>query len=140
MKDSDAHTKSLLASNVHRFSKAPSPRHEPNESEAFDAYEKAHAVSRETLVLEVRLANGDTMSWPYSSLRKVKYFGKGLLELRFDGDIVLAEGKNLERLRVAINEHRQRFIEEGTDIERGLKEEDAVHIDHIEIREKEEES
>jgi hypothetical protein len=141
MKDSDTHSKNVTpGSNVHRLLKPLPPRHEPNEQEAFDVYEKAHAISREALMLEVRLVNGDTVSWPYSSLRKVKYFGKGRLELHFDGDLVIAEGKNLERLRVAINEHRQRFIQEGTDIERGLKDEDAVHIDRIEITKAEDES
>jgi hypothetical protein len=139
MKDNDTHTKPTNA-NVHRFVKALPPRHEPDEAEALDVYEKAHAISREALMLEVRLVNGDTVSWPYSSLRKVKYSGKGILELRFDGDLVIAEGRNLQRVRAAINEHRQRFIQEGTDVERGLKDEDAVHIDRIEITKAEDES
>jgi hypothetical protein len=141
MKDKDAHaTPATPSSNVHRFAKAIPPRHDLDAEEALDAYEKARAISREALVLEVRLVNGDTVSWPYSSLRKIKYFGNGHLELRFDGDLVIAEGRNLHRLKDAINEHRQRFIEEGTDIERGLKDEDAVHIDRIEITEREEDS
>jgi len=142
MKDSDTHTKNVTSgTNVHRLLKPLPPRHEPNEQEAFDAYEKAHAISREALMLEVRLANGDTVSWPYSSLRKARYFiGKGVLELRFDGDLVISEGRNLNRLKDAINEHRQRFIQEGTDVERGLKDEDAVHIDRIEITKAEDES
>jgi hypothetical protein len=140
MKDKDTHTHSgATNSNVHRFTKALPPRHESDAEEALDAYEKAHAISREALMLEVRLLNGDTVGWPYSSLRKIKYFGNGHLELRFDGDLVNAEGRNLHRLKDAINEHRLRFIEEGTDIERGLKDEDAAHIDRIEIREREEE-
>jgi hypothetical protein len=140
MKDKDTHTTPVPASsNVHRFTKAVPPRHEPDEAEALDAYEKAHAISREALMLEVRFPNGDTVSWPYSSLRKCKYFGKGLLELRFDGDLVIAEGKNLQRVRDAIREHRQRFIQEGTDVERGMKDEDAVHIDRIEITKAEDE-
>jgi hypothetical protein len=138
MKDNATHTKPVLA--VHKYVKAPPPSHELDEAEALDVYEKAHAISREALMLEIRFANGDTVSWPYSSLRKVKYFGKGLLELRFDGDLVIAEGKNLQRVRAAINEHRQRFIQEGTDVERGLKDEDAVHIDRIEITKAEDES
>jgi len=140
MKDSDTHTPHVTpGANVHRFSKPQPPRREPDEAEALDAYEKAHAISREALMLEVRFPNGDTVSWPYSSLRKVKYSAKGLLELRFDGDLVTAEGKNLQRVRAAVNEHRQRFIQEGTDIERGLKDEDAVHIDRIEITKVEDE-
>jgi len=139
MKDKDTNTKpGATNTNIHRFVKNLPPRHEPDAEEALDAYEKAHAVSREALVLEVRLVNGDTVSWPYSSLRKAKYFGNGHLELRFDGDLVIAEGRNLHRLKDAINQHQQRFIQEGTDIERGLKDEDAVHIDRIEITEREE--
>jgi hypothetical protein len=135
MKDEKAHSKPVLAA-VHKYVKGMSPRHEPDTNEALDAYEKAHAISREALVLEVRYANGDTVSWPYASLRKCKYYiGKGLLELRFDNDLVVAEGRNLQRVRDAINEHRQRFIQEGTDIERGLKDDDAIHIDRIEITE-----
>jgi len=133
MKD-NTNTKPVLA--VHKYIKGASPRHEPDADEALDAYEKAHAISREALVLEVRLANGDTVSWPYSSLRKVKYYiGKGMLELHFDDDLVIAEGRNLQRVRDAINEHRQRFIQEGTDVERGLKDDDAIHIDRLEITE-----
>jgi hypothetical protein len=136
MKDKDANsTPGAASSNIHRFVKTLPPRHEPDAEEASDAYEKARALSREALVLEVRLVNGDTVSWPYSSLRKAKYFGNGHLELHFDGDVVIAEGRNLHRIKDAINEHRQRFIQEGTDVERGLKDEDAVHIDRIEITE-----
>jgi len=47
----------------------------------------------------------------------------------------IAEGRNLLRLHDSITQHRQRFIQEGTDIERGLKDDDAVHIDRILITE-----
>ena len=133
MKDKDVLPKPVLA--VHKYIKPQPPRHEPDEAEALDAYANAHALSRETLSFEVRRANGDSISWPYSSLRKIKYFGGGVIELRFDGDMVSAEGRNLQRLKDAINEHRQRFIQEGTDIERGAKPEDAMHIDRIVIKE-----
>jgi len=135
MKDKDNKT-----STVHKFTKAIPPRQEPDEDEARDAYDKAHAISRETLMLEVRLANGDTVSWPYSSLRKLKYSGKGVIELRFDGDVVIAEGRNMQRLKNAINEHQQRFLQEGTEIERGLKPEDAAHIERISIMDSDDEN
>jgi hypothetical protein len=138
MKDSDAHTKSLLTSNVHRFSKAPAPRHEPDAAEAFDSFLEARAQSREAVMLDIKLASGRIMSFPYSSLELADYLPDGRLLLDFGKRHVTAEGRNMLRLREIITEHRARFIQEGTDIERGLKEEDAAHIDHIEITEVEE--
>ncbi|MGH7972076.1 MAG: hypothetical protein ACREIC_25465, partial [Limisphaerales bacterium] len=79
------------------------------------------------------------VSFPYSSLRRARYSPKGSIEMRFDGETVIAEGKNLLRLHDSIIQHRQRFIQEGTDVERGLKPEDAVHIDRIMITEANEE-
>jgi len=138
MKDSDTHTKPTLA--VNKYLKPQPPRREPDAEEAKDAYENAHAVSREALMLEIRLANGEMVSFPYSALRKARYLPQGVIELRFfDGDRVIVEGKNLLRLHDSITQHRQRFIQEGTDIERGLKDDDAVHIDRILIMEAEEE-
>jgi hypothetical protein len=140
MKDSDS-AKPVLA-NVNRFVKSLPPRREPNEQdeqEAYDAFQEARAQSREALMLDVRLSNGEIVSFPYASLRKAKYLPTGVMMLRFDRDEVTAEGKNLHRLRDAIAEHRARFIQEGTDIERGLKPEDAAHIDRIVITEAEEE-
>jgi len=121
--------------NVHRFVKALPPRHEPDAEEAFDAFQEARSQSREALMLDIRLASGRIVGFPYSSLRKTDYLPTGTIVLRFDKDEVTAEGKNLLRLRELISEHRARFIQEGTDIERGLKDEDAVHIDRIEITE-----
>lgn len=138
MKDSDTHTKSLHISNVHRFSKAPPPRHEPDAAEAFDSFQEARAQSREALMLDIKLASGRIMSFPYSSLSMADYLPSGTLVLRFGKHEISADGKNMLRVRELITEHRARFIQEGTDIERGLKEEDAAHIDHIEITEVEE--
>ena len=136
MKDKDTHEKHVPPiSNVHRFAKSQPSRHEPDMDEAFDAFQEARSQSREALMLDVRLASGRIVSFPYSSLRKAEYLPAGAIVLRFDKDEVTAEGKNLHRLRDLITEHRARFIQEGTDIERGLKDEDAVHIDRIEITE-----
>lgn len=137
MKDSDTHTKPTLA--VNKYLKPQPPRREPDAEEAKDAYENAHAVSREALMLEIRLANGEMVSFPYFALRMARYLPKGVIELRFDGNRLIAEGRNLLRLYESIVQHRQRFIQEGTDIERGLKDEDAVHIDRILITEAKEE-
>lgn len=129
----DKETSKPAQSNVHRFIKSMAPRQEPDEDEALDAYQEARAQAREAIMLDVRLADGTVVSYPYSSLRRAKYCPSGVLMLRFDKDEVTAEGKNLLRLRDLIAEHRARFIQEGTDIERGLKPDDAVHIERIAI-------
>lgn len=112
----------------------PGPRHEPEVEEAMDAYQEARARSREALMLDVRLTDGTIESFDYASLRRVKY-RPGTLTLCFGGEEVVAEGKNLQRLRDAITEHRAKFIKQGTDAEEGLKAEDAAHIESIVIKE-----
>ena len=116
------------------------PRHEPEVEEAMAAFQEARAKSREALMLDVRLTDGTIESFDYASLRRVKYTPDGTLTLRFGRDKIVAEGKNLERLRCAVSEHRARFIQQGTETEEGLKAEDAPHIDRIEIEEGDEES
>ena len=118
----------------------PAPRHEPEVEGAMDAYQEARARSREALMLDVRLTNGTVMSFDYAHLAKSRFLPDGRIVLRFGRDEVTAEGKNLLRLYNAITEHRARFIQEGTEAEGGLKPEDAVHIDRIEIKEGEEDS
>jgi hypothetical protein len=125
---------------VEQFLKKPTPRHEPEVEEAMEAFQEARAKSREALMLDVRLIDGTIQSFDYASLRRVKYSPDGTLTLRFGRDKIVAEGKNLERLRCAISEHRARFIQQGTDTEEGLKADDAPHIDSIEIEEGDDES
>lgn len=137
MKDNATHSKPVLA--VHKYVKAAPPRHEPDEAEAYDSFQEARSQSREALMLDVKLASGRILSFPYSSLELSDYLPDGRLLLDFGKRHVKAEGKNLPRLRELITEHRARFIQEGTDIERGLKDEDAVHIDRIEITKAEDE-
>ncbi len=141
MKDSDTHdTHVKPGSSLSKLLMKPAPpRREPDESEAQDAYAQAHAISREVLMLEIRLANGDIVSFPYSSLRKARYLRTGVIEMRFDDDLVVAEGRNLLPLHETIIRHQLRFIHEGAGIERGPNDEDAAHIERIEIRKFEEE-
>ena len=40
MKDNATHTKPVLAA-VHKYVKAPPPRHEPDEAEAYDSFQEA---------------------------------------------------------------------------------------------------
>jgi hypothetical protein len=115
------------------------PRHEHDEQEAMDAFQEARAKSREALMLDLRFTDGTIESFDYGSLRRVKYHPDGTLVLRFGKAEVTAEGKNLDRLRDAISEHRARFIQEGTETELGIKPEDAAHIDRIAIEEGDEE-
>jgi hypothetical protein len=129
----------LQRSVVEQFTKKPALHHEPDEEEAMDAFREARAKSRESLMLDVRFTDGTIESFDYASLRRMKYYPDGKLMLRFGRDEVRAEGKNLERLRSAISEHRARFIQEGTEGEEGLKPEDAAHIERIVITEGDEE-
>jgi hypothetical protein len=137
MKDSDIPTRAVLA--VNKYTRNNPPRREADEGEALDAYENAHAVSREAIMLELRLKTGEIVSFPYSSLRMARYSPQGTVELRFDGNRVTAEGTNLRLLHDSIIQHRQRFIQEGTDAEKGAKSDDTAHIDRIVITEESEE-
>ena len=75
------------------------------------------------------------MSFDYAHLVKSRFEPEGRIVLRFGEDKVIAEGKNLLQLYGKITEHRQRFIEEGTEAEEQLKPEDAFHIDNIQVQE-----
>lgn len=125
---------------VEQFAKKVAPRLEPAVEEAMDSFMEARARtrSRETLMLDVRLTDGTIESFDYASLRRVTYRPDGTLILRFGEDKVLAEGRNLNRLRDLISEHRARFIQEGTEAEQGLKPEDAAHIESIMVTDGEE--
>jgi hypothetical protein len=62
-----------------------------------------------------------------------------VLTLRFaDGAIVIAQGRNLRRIREQVRLHRANEIREGTNKEEALKGADEAHIDAILILEKEE--
>jgi len=93
----------------------------------------------EALMLDIRLRSGRIVSLPYSWLLAADYLPEGKLLLDFGKYKVTAEGKNLLPVRKRIAQHRARFIQEGTDIERGLKDEDAVHFERIEITKVEDE-
>lgn len=137
MKDKDAPPKPVLA--VNKYLRSPLTHNEPDADEAMNAFQEARAHSREALMLDVRFTDGTIESFDYASLRRVRYRPDGSLVLRFGRDEVAAEGKNLQRLRDAISEHRARFIQEGTEAEQGLKDEDAAHIERIVITEGEDE-
>ncbi len=90
-------------------------------------------------MLDVRLVDGTIMSFPYPLAAAGPVQATGVMVLHFGREEVMAEGKNLHRLRDAIAEHRARFIQEGTDLERRQKPDDDTHIDRIVITEGEEE-
>jgi hypothetical protein len=140
MKDNDTKPRHVTPGpNVHRFLKAQPPRHEPTEAEAEESYQEARMHSRETLMLDVRLANGRIVSLPSSALEMVDYLPDGSLLLDFGKRRVATEGRNMLRVRELIVEHRARFIQEGTDIEQGPKDADALHFERIEVTVVEEE-
>lgn len=114
------------------------PKSEPEVEEARESFAEARARSRESVMLDIRMADGTVESFPYAYLTRVRYVPGDMLVLRFGADEVKAEGRNLARLRDAISEHRARFIQEGTEFEDGLKPEEAPHIGRIVIAEREE--
>jgi hypothetical protein len=138
MKDNDEPPSSVVSLSKY-LRNAPSPPAE-DAKDAADTYQEARARSREAFMLELRFTDGTLVSFDYSHLAKSKFLPEGKIVLRFGRDEVTAEGKNLRRLYSTITEHRQRFIEEGTDEEEKHKSEDAHHIDKIAIREDIEES
>jgi len=114
------------------------PKAEPEVEEARESFQEGRARSRESVMLDIRLADGSVESFPYAYLTRVRYIPGDILVMRFGGDEVRAEGRNLARLRDAISEHRMRFIQEGTEEDENLKAEEAPHIGRIVITEREE--
>ncbi len=113
------------------------PKSEPEVEEARESFQEARARSRESVMLDIRLADGTVESFPYAYLTRVRYAPGDTLVLRFGTDEVRAEGRNLARLREAISEHRMRFIQEGTEADEEVKPEEAPHIGRIVITERE---
>lgn len=66
----------------------------------------------------------------YSTPKRATYKPDGTLVLRFGNDRITVHGSNLECVRQGVTEGRAQLIQEGTD---------AVHIDRIEILERQEE-
>jgi hypothetical protein len=71
------------------------PRHEPEVEEARESYQSARANSRESVMLDVYLADGSVESFPYHFLTRLKYLPGDTLVLRFGKDEVNVEGRNL---------------------------------------------
>jgi hypothetical protein len=86
-------------------------------------------------MLDVRFADGTIESFDYSLPKRATYKPDGTLIMRFGRDTITIDGSNLHRVRQAITEGRARFIQEGTEAEKGLKPEDAAHIARIVITE-----
>jgi hypothetical protein len=114
------------------------PVAEPEVEESRESFQEARARSRESLMLDIRLADGRIESFPYAYLTRVRYVPGDTLVLRFGSDEVTAEGRNLARLRDAVSEHRVRFIQEGSEEEERLTPEEAPHIGRIVITDREE--
>jgi len=114
------------------------PQHEPEVTDAIEASQDARARSRDAVMLDLRLNDGSIESFAYVYLARVRFVPGDVIELHFGKDAVRIVGRNLARLRETIAEHRTRFVQEGADGEDGLKTPDAVHVDQIEIVEREE--
>jgi hypothetical protein len=127
------------SASVQKILQHNAPRHEPEVEEANESHQLARAHSREAIMLDVKKANGEIESFPYFGLSRVTYKPGDTLILRFGGNEITIEGRNLSRLRDIVSEHRARFIQEGTETEEGFKAEEAAHVEKIEIKNGEEE-
>jgi hypothetical protein len=115
------------------------PQHEPEVEEAIAVYKEARARSRQTTMLDLRLADGTVESFAYSYLTRVTFIPGDTVYLRFGKDEIRVVGRNLKQLCETITEQRMKFIQEGMDGEEALKAADEPHVDRITITELEEE-
>ena len=102
MADSHARRSSV----VEKILKHPAPRHEPEVEEARDSFQNARVQSRESIMLDVKLGDGSIESFPYAWLSRAKYQPGDTLVLRFGKHEINIEGRNLNRLREIVTEHR----------------------------------
>lgn len=118
----------------------PRPRLEP-EAEAREAFDEARAPrsrGRESLMLDVRRADGQRHALSYAYLMRVDFEPGDRLRLRFGEAVVRVEGRRLGDLYRRLLEHRVEGIQEGTEAEGGLKPDQAPHIDRVEVITREE--
>jgi len=124
---------------VEQFSQR-GPRHEPEVKETLDAYQEARQTMREVVRLQLRLVDGTIESLDYLRMGRITFEPQGRIIIRHGRVRAVIEGKNLHRLFSAVDEHRRRFVQEGTEAEEGLKPEESEHVDKIYFEENEEES
>jgi hypothetical protein len=136
MKDKDVPPSSVLSLRKYVKNAVP-PSADDDANDAAEDFRKARARSREALMLDVRFPDGTIESFDYSLPKRVTYKPDGTLILRFGQDHITVEGSNLHRVRQAVTEGRQKFIQEGTEAEDGIKPEDAAHIERIVFAEEE---
>jgi hypothetical protein len=135
----DEHPAKPFTASIHRFAK-PVTLFEDQHGEAeetAEVFQQARAKSREAIMLDIQLTDGTVESFDYGSLRRMKFRPDGSLLMRFGKDEVFVEGRNLERVRELISEHRARKIQEGTDTEsaKATASASAMHIERITITE-----
>lgn len=118
---------------VEQLLNKPLPRHEPEVTEAIEASQDARAQSRGSAMLDLRFSNGLIESYPYAYLTRVRFTPGDVIDLCFGKHEVRVLGKNLERLRETIVEHRTRYVQEGAEGEEGLKPSDAAHVEQITV-------
>lgn len=71
-------------------------------------------VEGRTLMLELRLRNGDHRALPYAYLLEVSYERSTGIRLRFTGAAVQIRGRNLARLYEGFLTQRVQWVQEGT--------------------------
>ena len=123
---------------VEQFERNVMPRHEPEtqERQVRDSYEELRAPKvrgRESITLEVRLANGRCFGFSYAYFVGTEFIPGDAITVQFAESKVLITGRRLRDLFTRLNDHRVEAVQEGTETEEGLKPDDAAHIDEIKI-------
>lgn len=99
--------------------------------EAFDEVRAPRSSGRESIMLDVRRADGQCCGLSYAYLVRIDFEPGDRMKLHFADTVVQFEGRRLAGLYARLLEHRVQAIQEGTESEEGLKPEDAPHIDRL---------
>ena len=84
------------------------PRHaEDGEAETGGAYAAAEGF---VAMLDLQLATGDRVAFPYATLLKAVFNPSDGIKLTYSTEDVMIEGRRLEPIYKAISQHRARFV------------------------------
>jgi hypothetical protein len=137
MKDSDTEIKKSPA--LQKILNHPALHREQQEDEG-EAYDEARVRSRDSLMLELRFANGKKSGFSYVSLAETD-FDPGedseTITLRFGNANVIVTGQVLGELFEKLLDQRARFIQEGSEGEGEKLAQDVPYVERIEIERKE---
>lgn len=111
------------------------PRHEPEVAEA-EQFPKEKRGAIPTPMLDLVFRDGKMRSFGYAYLSEVEFEPGDTLTLKFtSGAAIIAEGRNLGRLRQSVRLHRADEIRECSEGELGIEGEGISQVERIHITE-----